>query len=732
MFADCPHCRIQVFADRSRDCPQCGAALVLPKNPAPVILPHEDGLPEPHLGWAIFAVLVSYAVGAVAATGLCVTVSLFYPPIRSDREILSVLSGFAGSVVMGLLAWICLQPYPRSRLALVTPSPVQLLIALALTLPAQILGDGFTEWLGGILPINSSAVSRIGSSVYDHWFAYRALAHQPWLVVFFVGCVMPALTEEAFFRGFLGRGLLARYGVLPGILLTSALFGAVHQEPSHIASAFFSGLFLHTLYVCSKSLWPPILLHLLNNAIAFGLLKGEQDGLLPFSVSAELFQTSMMLPSLVATAGLLWLLWRTRRSWRFEDGSVTERGYFSVEPPKEATTSAHQQRGGIFDWLVCGAAVATFLVPLMTFIERQRGPIAAMSVIRQAQAAYEANENAKAALLFSQAIELSPRNAEAWAGRGFTSLFIKDYKRALADADEALEIAPDYSLALATRASALTELLRSAEALPDAKRAAELSPDDTWICSVLVNTAWRAKDYQTAMHAAERGLELDGTMAYFPVALTHLYAICPHTRFRDIPKARLLGEKACFLTSHQDADALISLSTVCWREEKYDEAIELLKQAAALNAGLSSKLAEHFAQDALETCPILAKLRHQWEPRIVDGLLRYQLLHKAYIVVPIDEYSLAKAESVDVPGLNDWKCEVITGSQFDDQCFPFVLQLEQCGISSDQAMMIAYSVALNANDFLTIEDKRLAEALLMTEPAVIELKQKLRRGSTRS
>ena len=47
--------------------------------------------------------------------------------------------------------------------------------------------------------------------------------------------VGPGIGEELWFRGFLGRGLVGRYGVIVGVLITSFFFGAMHVDPPQAA-----------------------------------------------------------------------------------------------------------------------------------------------------------------------------------------------------------------------------------------------------------------------------------------------------------------------------------------------------------------------------------------------------------------------------------------------------------------------------------------------------------------
>jgi membrane protease YdiL (CAAX protease family) len=94
-----------------------------------------------------------------------------------------------------------------------------------------------------------------------------AAQHALWfcLLVIAVGA---AVNEELFCRGFLGRGLVGRYGVLLGVLFTSSIFAIIHCSISQGLCAFILGCFFHLAYLATRSLWVPILLHFLNNACA--------------------------------------------------------------------------------------------------------------------------------------------------------------------------------------------------------------------------------------------------------------------------------------------------------------------------------------------------------------------------------------------------------------------------------------------------------------------------------
>jgi membrane protease YdiL (CAAX protease family) len=135
----------------------------------------------------------------------------------------------------------------------------------------------------------------------------------PWWLCVTVIAVGPAINEELWFRGFLGRGLVGRYGPTLGILLTSLLFGLAHLHPVQAAYAAVMGVWLHLTYRATRSLWVPILGHFLNNgmAVAVALLSTA----IPAEESAANGKMTTLVISGVALAVLAaasWGLYRLR------------------------------------------------------------------------------------------------------------------------------------------------------------------------------------------------------------------------------------------------------------------------------------------------------------------------------------------------------------------------------------------------------------------------------------
>ncbi|HET6575381.1 MAG TPA: CPBP family intramembrane glutamic endopeptidase [Fimbriiglobus sp.] len=131
-----------------------------------------------------------------------------------------------------------------------------------------------------------------------------------WLAVLVMG-VGPGVIEEFFCRGFLGRGLVARYGPVGGVLLTSMLFGMLHLLPLYAVGTMVMGALLHVTYLATRSLWVPVLLHFLNNTLSVLAILGVPT-LRGLAVDpTELPAAAYLLGFALIGVGM-WALWSAR------------------------------------------------------------------------------------------------------------------------------------------------------------------------------------------------------------------------------------------------------------------------------------------------------------------------------------------------------------------------------------------------------------------------------------
>src|SRR5262249_32034141 len=154
--------------------------------------------------------------------------------------------------------------WPR-QVALRLPSLTHVLLTLAIIPAFMVLGSGAyallrqlgVPSLGDLMPGMPKMEEM--AKMFEAWPTVMAIA---------VLGLLPGIREELWCRAFLGRGIVGRHGVVLGVLGVSFLFGLIHIDPAQGLMAMFMGIVLHLLYLMSRSLLIPILLHFANNSLA--------------------------------------------------------------------------------------------------------------------------------------------------------------------------------------------------------------------------------------------------------------------------------------------------------------------------------------------------------------------------------------------------------------------------------------------------------------------------------
>ncbi len=80
---------------------------------------------------------------------------------------------------------------------------------------------------------------------------------------------LPPVIEETLFRGFIFPALSKWGGVVVGAVLTSLMFGFAHLQYNVGLYTIILSLILCAMYYRLRSIWPGVLLHMINNYIAF-------------------------------------------------------------------------------------------------------------------------------------------------------------------------------------------------------------------------------------------------------------------------------------------------------------------------------------------------------------------------------------------------------------------------------------------------------------------------------
>jgi membrane protease YdiL (CAAX protease family) len=340
--------------------------VVLPEALPPYVPPPGAPLfPWPHpnvwwtILWCVIYLLCTQVTGGMVGAVVLVGIMFLAPQLIATEPGAGPMALFAtpgGSVFLGVaiaaahglgilfslgvLRVVVGREWPR-RVGLRLPAGRHLLLILVAFPSMVLVANGSVE------------VLRLGAELVRSWFnlpqpsgtgwfeqlgeVMKGLSSWPWALAILLIGVFPGIGEELWCRAFLGRGLVGRYGFVWGVLFASFFFGLIHLHPVQGAVAALIGLWLHFVYLATRSLWAPILLHFLNNSLAVTVMRFESVQALeasPGAIPGFVYLTGCVLFLAVAAA-----LYQSRARLVGEDGGppTWQPDFPSVEWPPEGS-----------------------------------------------------------------------------------------------------------------------------------------------------------------------------------------------------------------------------------------------------------------------------------------------------------------------------------------------------------------------------------------------------------
>lgn len=188
----------------------------------------------------------------------------------------------------------------REALALRTPHPAAWMAVLIGAPAALFTGIGLAELLDLVIPVPEEMAEAFGEFLLPEGMPL-------WQVILMLA-VLPGICEEIAFRGVLLYGLRRKLGPVGLTLATGLIFGIFHVSLFRIGPTAYLGVVLAAVVLLTGSLYPAIVWHALNNAVAlvagyYGWWEGEPPADWVFAVAAGGLTVA------------LWILWRTRRPY---------------------------------------------------------------------------------------------------------------------------------------------------------------------------------------------------------------------------------------------------------------------------------------------------------------------------------------------------------------------------------------------------------------------------------
>lgn len=615
-------------ADLVSDPPPVVELQEFPSEPPPLVVPV---IPGPSL---LEAVGLWVALIVAVVTAGCVLTPFLLLFGNKPEQVQSFLVS-ASSVIILLLALVFVRWYwggpVRRNLALRRVSPLHLLLVILILPPLSFLStevqylteQGLNSLTGENWQTNVQGTSSFFASAAEAFRKfdkmYEQMAQEPWWVVLFAGCLFPAIGEEILFRGVLGRGLVARYGVVLGVLFTSVLFGMMHLHPVQVLTTTVLGVFCHVVYLCTRSLVAPILLHALNNLLAFSWMRwAQQPDFLPTSVlGMDDYPHLLAALALLVALALVVLFYRSRIRWILPDGLPWSPGYCTVEIP-DPRVNAHPVRGPLHWPGVALALVAYLILGVATAFTLVEEPKNAWGLATRGNAAFERGDFDQAIADYTKAIERDPQYALAYCNRGMARVRKGDFTQAVADCTQAVRLDPTLADAYRTRGHAhrlmnnlpqavadCTEAIRinpkdaeafycrgetyrqqglTALALVDCTRAIHLDPHLGDAYTSRGATYYDRREYVEAVRDINKAIQVNPNDAWAYNLFAWLQATCPNVFFRNGREAVEKATKACELSAWKEPLYLATLAAAHAECGEFEEAVRWQQKAANLAA----------------------------------------------------------------------------------------------------------------------------------------------------
>ncbi len=157
-----------------------------------------------------------------------------------------------------------------------------------------------------ILGLQTGVVSPIVSFIPMPDFMkklFLELSSQTGIFSFMTIVIAAPILEELIFRGIVLDGLLKKYSPLKSILISSILFGIVHLNPWQFIAALVIGIFSGWVYYKTRNLMLCILIHFVNNFVAFmGMYFTDPETMID---SGLIEQYGGLMNAILITAGAL-------------------------------------------------------------------------------------------------------------------------------------------------------------------------------------------------------------------------------------------------------------------------------------------------------------------------------------------------------------------------------------------------------------------------------------------
>lgn len=178
------------------------------------------------------------------------------------------------------------------------------LLIIPISIGIQLFTNGYVNFQQSIVPQSwlefYQKFAKYAEDMYSSIFGNGNIG-----LVLLAGAVTPAIFEELVFRGFFLSASRKQIGIVAAVILNGLVFSMVHGNPVDAIPLWMIGSTLAYITLRSGSLYYAMLLHLINNSIAFvGMIYFPEIS--SSSNATEVMPLYYSIPSIIAGAAIVW------------------------------------------------------------------------------------------------------------------------------------------------------------------------------------------------------------------------------------------------------------------------------------------------------------------------------------------------------------------------------------------------------------------------------------------
>tara|TARA_Y100000992_G_scaffold258808_1_gene193124 strand:- start:16 stop:813 length:798 start_codon:yes stop_codon:yes gene_type:complete len=222
---------------------------------------------------AAFAVVFISIFSAFLSGGIIVSLGLYFP--EYSQKTFTFISFIVGQsfMLIPLISFLISKKEPLIKRLRINPiSSETIKLTTMFSIGLIILSDEFDRLIQVFIPSPNYIVDLNNLLQPDSVFGYI-------LLIIAIAIIAP-IGEELLFRGFLQQFLEQHWkDITRAILITSLFFSIIHMNPYWFIQIYILGIMLGFLSWKTNSIFPPLILHALNNgtALLFSFIDPEKS-----------------------------------------------------------------------------------------------------------------------------------------------------------------------------------------------------------------------------------------------------------------------------------------------------------------------------------------------------------------------------------------------------------------------------------------------------------------------